>query len=153
MTASAKGKTTFRITAVLFVVSALTEMVPPTGAVPLFGALRGGPTALFYHLVYAGLYLGLGVGLWRARPWGGTLVFFTTGLYTLDRFQLLIFRKEVLADLKTKPGPLGEILAAGDAGLLLTVFTAAVLSILFCWWVFAAYTYVRRDYFKSATRI
>ncbi|MFZ0612285.1 MAG: hypothetical protein WAM73_08620 [Desulfobacterales bacterium] len=153
MTAAAKGKTTFRITAVLFVVSALTEMVPPTGPVPLFGALRGGPLALFYHLVYAGLYLGLGVGLWRAKPWGGTLVFFTTGLYTLDRLQLLVFRKEILADIQNKPGPLGEILAAVDANLLLTVFTAAVLSILLCWWGFAAYTYLRRDYFAPTPRL
>ncbi|MFZ0241203.1 MAG: hypothetical protein WAL90_06090 [Desulfobacterales bacterium] len=153
MTAAAKGKTTFRIAAVLFVFSAVTEMVPPTGPVPLFGALRGGPLALFYHLVYAGLYLGLGVGLWQAKPWGGTLVHLTTALYTLDRLQLLAFRKAVLADLQNKPGPLGEILAAGDTHLLLTVFTAAVLLILLCWWGFAAYTYLRRDYFKPPTRL
>ena len=61
--ASIKGKWTFRTAAVLFVISALTEMVPPTAPVPLFGVMSGGAVALFYHLFYAGLYVGLGVGL------------------------------------------------------------------------------------------
>ena len=147
--ASIKGKWTFRTAAVLFVISALTEMVPPTAPVALFGAMSGGAVALFYHLFYAGLYVGLGVGLWQARPWGYTLVLFTTGVYTLDRLQLLVFRKAVLTDLLSKPGPLGEVLAAVDSHLLLTVFTAATLMVLLCWWGFAVYAYMRRDYFSN----
>ncbi|MGW8187719.1 MAG: hypothetical protein ACWGNK_10645, partial [Desulfobacterales bacterium] len=65
MTAATKGKWTFRTAAVLFVISALTEMIPPTAPVPLFGAVSGGVVALFYHLFYAGLYVILGVGLWQ----------------------------------------------------------------------------------------
>ena len=149
MTVAIKGKWSFRTAAVLFIISALTEMVPPTAPVPLFGAMSGSAVALFYHLFYAGLYVGLGVGLWQARPWGYTLVLFTTGVYTLDRLQLLLFRKAVLADLLTKPGPIGEVLAAVDSHLLLTVFTAATLMILLCWWGFAVYAYLRRDYFSS----
>ncbi|MEJ2325608.1 MAG: PD-(D/E)XK nuclease family protein [Chromatiaceae bacterium] len=45
---------------------------------------------------------------------------FTTGVYTLDRLQLLVFRKAVLTDLLSKPGPVGEVLAAVDSHLLLT---------------------------------
>ena len=97
MTAATKGKWTFRTAAVLLVISALTELVPPTAPVPLFGAMQGGPVALFYHLFYAGLYVGLGVGLWQAKLWGYTLLLFTTGVYTLDRLQLLLFREAVLA--------------------------------------------------------
>ena len=149
MTAAIKGKWTFRTAAVLFIISALTEIVPPTAPVPLFGAMSGSAVALFYHLFYAGLYVSLGVGLWQARPWGYTLVLFTTGVYTLDRLQLLLFRKAVLADLLRKPGPIGEVLAAVDSHLLLTVFTAATLMILLCWWGFAVYAYLRRDYFSS----
>ena len=117
MTAATKGKWTFRTAAVLFVISALTELVPPTAPVPLFGAMQGDPAALFYHVFYAGLYVGLGVGLWQAKPWGYTLVLFTTGVYTLDRLQLLLTRKAVLADLLRQPDPLGEVLAAGGHGL------------------------------------
>ncbi|MGA9263065.1 MAG: hypothetical protein WBV95_13910 [Desulfobacterales bacterium] len=148
MTAATKGKWTFRTAAVFFVISALTELVPPTAPVPLFGAMQGGPVALFYHLFYAGLYVGLGVGLWQAKLWGYTLLLFTTGVYTLDRLQLLLFREAVLADLMRKPGPLGEVLAAVDSHLLLTVFTVATLMILLCWWGFAVYAYLRRDYFS-----
>jgi hypothetical protein len=150
VTAAPKGKWTFRIAAVLFVISALTELLPPTAPVPLFGIMRGGPVALFYHLFYAGLYVGLGVGLWQARPWGYTLVLFATGVYTLDRLQLLLFRKAVLADLLRKPGPIGEVFAAVDSHLLVAVFTAATLMILLCWWGFAVYAYLRRDYFSNA---
>jgi hypothetical protein len=112
--------------------------------------MRGGPVALFYHLFYAGLYVGLGVRLWQARPWGYTLVLFATGVYTLDRLQLLLFRKAVLADLLRKPGPIGEVLAAVDSHLLVAVFTAVPLMILLCWWGFAVYAYLRRDYFSNA---
>jgi hypothetical protein len=55
-----------------------------------------------------------------------------------------------LANLLSKPGPLGGVLAAVDSHLLLTVFTAATLMILLCWWGFAVYAYLRRDYFSSA---
>ncbi|MGD8970350.1 MAG: hypothetical protein PVG01_03000, partial [Desulfobacterales bacterium] len=95
-------------------------------------------------------YVGLGVGLWQARPWGYTLVLFATGVYTLDRLQLLLFRKAVLADLLRKPGPIGEVFAAVDSHLLVAVFTAATLMILLCWWGFAVYAYLRRDYFSNA---
>jgi hypothetical protein len=150
VTVTTKGKWTFRTAAVLFVISALTEMIPPTAPVPLFGAVSGGAVAQFYHLFNAGLYVVLGVGLWQARPWGYSLVLFTTGVYTLDRLQLLVFRKAVLTDLLSKPGPLREILAAVDSHLLLTAFTAATLMILLCWWGFAVYAYLRRDYFSNA---
>lgn len=150
MTAATKGKWTFRTAAVLFVISALTELVPPTAPVPLFGSMHDGPAALFYHLFYTGLYVGLGIGLWQAKPWGYTLVLFTTGIYTLDRLQLLLSRKAVLADLLSKPGLLGEVLAAVDSHLLLTVFTAATMLVLLCWWGFAVYAYLRRDYFSNA---
>jgi hypothetical protein len=41
------------------------------------------------------------------------------------------------------------MLAAVDSQLLLTVFTAAVLMILLCWWGFALYAYLRRGYFSD----
>lgn len=149
MTTAPKGKWTFRIAAVLFALSALTELAPPTAPVPLFGAIRSGPVAIFHHLFYAGLYVGLGVGLWQAKTWGYALLLFTTGVYTLDKLQLLFFREAVLIDLLSKPGPLGEVLAAVDSHLLLTVFTAATLMILACWWGFAVYAYLRRGYFGN----
>ena len=152
MAAATKGKWTFRIAAVLFVISALTELMPPTAPVPLFGAMQGGPVALFYHLFYAGLYVGLGVGLWQAKLWGYTLLLFTTGVYTLDRLQLLLFREAVLADLMRKPGPLGEVLAAVDSHLLLTVFTVATLMILLCWWGFCGVSTPRQTV-RLAARI
>ena len=90
MESKVRGKLTFRIAAVLFVISAVFELIAVTSGAPLFGAMRGGLVAIIYHLLYAGLFLGLGFGLWQAKPWGVKLVFLTTLLYTLDKAQYLL---------------------------------------------------------------
>jgi len=148
MTAHTKGKLTFRITAVLFVISAAFELFSWASWVPLFGSMRGGPAALIHHIFYAALYVALGAGLWRARHWGYTLVFIVTALYTFDKLQFVIYRKSILADLMAKPGVLQDVLLLVGSHLLLQVLTATAIIMVAGWWGFALYTYLRRDYFR-----
>ena len=142
-----KGKLTFRITAVLFIFSAVFELFTITGAVFLFGSVRAGPVALIYHVLYTALYFTLAMGLWGAKPWGARLVFIATVFYTLDKAQFIVYRKAVLTTLAAKTGPFRDILSMVDTNLLLQVLTVATLFIVACWWGFAFYTYLRRDYF------
>lgn len=146
-----KGHFTFRTAAVCFFISAIFELLAVGTPVPLFGELRGGAVTLVYHLVYVALFVALGTGLWGARPWGYTLVFAATALYTLDKLQLLLSdtaMNAVIAQMYAEievsmPGiektiEMAPVLQA--IKLLLVLFVAG-------WWGFALYTRWRRDYF------
>jgi hypothetical protein len=148
MTAKVKGRTTFRIAAVLFLLSAVFELVGITSAVMLLGTYQGGFMAAAVHLLYAALYLALGVGLWSARPWCYRLVFAATVIYTLDKLQYVFFRQTILVEIMRQAGPYREHLQAIDQQMILQVLMLVAVLFSACWWGFAAYTYFRRDYFR-----
>lgn len=65
-----KDRATIRTAAVFFLVSAVFELLDCTSAAALFGAVRVGAIAAFYHFVFAASYVLSGIGMWTARPWG-----------------------------------------------------------------------------------
>ncbi len=146
-----KGTFTFRTAAVLFVLSAAFELLSVTSEVPLLGAIRGGLSADVYHIVYVLLFLTLGIGLWSAKKWGYKLVFITTALYTLDKLQFMLSRQTVEAFITTQMGGYeNELQAQGiNAGLIMEVLVLMSVVVVLCWWGFAWYTYIRRDYFRA----
>jgi hypothetical protein len=148
---SKKGAFTFRATGVLFILSAVFEIFSVTSEVPLFGAIRGGFSANVYHVVYILLFVALGLGLWRAKKWGYTLVFVTTAFYTLDKLQLLLSRHALDAFIAMQVGGYeSELQAQGiDTSLIMEMIVVMSIVVLLCWWGFAWYTYVRRDYFQT----
>jgi len=146
-----KGQFAFRTAAVLFVLSALFEILSIGSETLLFGAFQGGVIAGIYHLVYVALFLALGVGLWSGKSWGYPLVFATTIIYTLDKLQIL-FGQQVLESLIAgqMAGYESELQAQGiDAALLLQAVILMSVVVILCWWGFAWYTYIRRDYFQT----
>jgi hypothetical protein len=147
MRAGPKGRFTFRTAAVLFLLSALLEIFSVTSEVALWGALRGGIVAVIWHLVYISLFLGLGVGLWRAKPWGYKLVFVGTLFYTLDKVSNLFYMDFMKAWLMQQFNRYEDIWQLIDIGIVLQIFTLLMLLIVACWWGFAVYTYLRREYF------
>jgi hypothetical protein len=156
-----KGHFTFRTTAVLFVISALFELIVLTSETPLLGEMRGGMTAIIYHVIYLVLYAALGVGLWSAKKWGYTIVFVTTIIETLDGLQFLLDQKTFQAYVESVEKQIslyeGELQSAGiDKALLMQSILQSIELVcvvgLLCWWGFALYTYWRRDYFKSESR-
>ncbi len=147
MSASTKGRITFRTTAVLFLLSAVLEIFSVTSKVALWGALRGGVVAVIWHLIYFWLFLGLGVGLWRAKPWGYKLVFVGTLFYTLDKVSTLFHTDFMKTWLMQQFSRYEDIWQFIDIGAVLQIFTLLMLLFVACWWGFAVYTYLRRDYF------
>jgi len=145
-----KGHLTFRITAALFILSAVFEIGSIGTETALFGAIHAGIIAIIYHLIYLALFTALGFGLWNAKKWGYTLVFVTTVLYTLDKVQFLLSQK-VIQEL------VRQSIAGYENALQLQGITEALLmqsivlmtvAMMVGWWGFALYTYWRRDYFK-----
>jgi len=146
-----KGHFTFRTTAVLFMISAAFEILSITAEEPLFGEIRNGISVAIYHLVYAILFAALGIGLWRARKWGYTLVFVTTALYTLDKLQFIMNQQVMENFIRQQMSGYEQALQSQgvDSGLIMQAIMLTSIIIVLCWWGFALYTYWRRDYFKS----
>lgn len=146
-----KGHFTFRTTAVLLMVSAAFELLSLTAEEPLFGEIRSGISIGIYHLVYAALFMALGIGLWRARKWGYTLVFVTTVLYTLDKLLFILNQQVMEAFIKKQMSGYEEVLQSQgiDSALFMQAIVLTNIIVVLCWWGFALYTHWRRDYFKS----
>jgi hypothetical protein len=142
-----KGKLTFQTTGVLFALSALFELFSITSSVPLFGNIQGGMIAATYHLIYVVLFFMLGFGLYKARSWAYKLVFVVTGLYTLDRLAYVLDRKALEIYLVALLGKYGVTIGIAETGFILKVILLATALIVACWWGFAGYTYLRREYF------
>ncbi len=144
-----KGKFTFQTTGVLFALSALLELFSINSRVPLFGNVQGGMIAATYHLIYVVLFFSLGFGLYKARPWAYTLVFATTGLYTLDRLVYVLDRKALEAYMAALLDKYGVSVGIPETGFILKIIMLATILIVACWWGFAWYTYLRRQYFQQ----
>ena len=144
-----KGKITFQSTGVIFVLSALLELFSINSQVPLFGNVQGGIIAAAYHLVYVVLFFSLGFGLYKARPWAYKLVFAATGLYTLDRMVYVLDRKALEIYMAALLEKYGVAVGIPETGFILTVIMFATALTVACWWGFAGYTYLRRQYFQG----
>jgi ABC-type multidrug transport system fused ATPase/permease subunit len=150
MTTKVKGRTNFRIASVLFLLSAVFELVGISSPVPLFGASRGGFAAAVYHLLFTTTYLALGIGLWKARRWCYRLVFMATLLVTLDKLQYILYPETMVAHFMLHSGRYRQLLQAIDTQPLVQALMLVALLFAACWWAFAGYTYFRRDYFQAS---
>lgn len=144
-----KDRFTFRTAAVLFALSALFELVGMTQPVPLFGEFRGGNAALAYHLIYALLFLALAIGLWTAKRWGYQTIFIGGALYTLDKLQFLMSGNVTQEFINTIFRGQEQLLRSVGPDMVTLSLTLVTLAFVFGWWGFAAYTYLRRSYFKG----
>ena len=144
-----KGKFTFQTAGVLFALSALLELFSINSRVPLFGNIQGGKIAATYHLIYVVLFFSLGFGLYKARSWAYKLVFVTTGLYTLDRLVYVLDRKALEIYLVTLVGKYGITIGIPETGFIIKVMLLATVLVVACWWGFAGYAYLRREYFHQ----
>jgi hypothetical protein len=141
---------TIRTTGVLFFISAVVEMMSLSSAVPLLGSIRGGAVAVVYHLLYVGLFLGMGIGLWAAKSWGYQFMFAGTVFYTLDKIRYLLDGRAREAEISGALGGMGALLGAdGESSIAQAMVLSTVLT-LACWWGFVLYLYFKRDYFQSS---
>ncbi|MGQ9650380.1 MAG: hypothetical protein ACUVXJ_09745 [Phycisphaerae bacterium] len=149
-----KAAFTIKSAGTLFIISGVYTLVTATSEVPLFGAVRGGLVALAYNLGFAALFLGIGIGLIIGRPWGYGLVLSGTALYSVDKIFLLLDKpaREALLAGSSRLQNLGPLLGIDEsdlAGLFDWTLILVCLIGLGCWWTFALYLCLRRDYFRQ----
>ena len=147
---ASKGNFTILTAGVLFLASAIFELISVTSEVPLFGAVRSGAVAVSYHVLYVAVFLAVGVGLLTAKRWGYGLVFGVTLLYTLDKLLVLLDSSTMEAYLEEVLGPHMETLESMglDRDAMLQLITLETVVVVGCWWGFAGYIYFRRLYFQ-----
>jgi hypothetical protein len=133
---------------VFFVISAIFELSSLTTEIQLLGAVRGGAVAVLYHVVYVTLFLFMGVGLLTRRRWGYWLIFAGTAFYTLDKFLCLLDRETMEVYLMQQLQQYRDILEMIDKQAFLQMMVLTTVLFIGCWWGFALYIYLRRDYFR-----
>ncbi|NQV36595.1 MAG: hypothetical protein HQ509_01170 [Candidatus Marinimicrobia bacterium] len=140
---------TIRTAGVFFLISAMVEMMSITSAVPLFGDVRGGVIAVMYHLLFVGLFFGMGFGMWSKKVWGFQMMFGGTIFYTLDRLLYILNSQARNAEITSMLGKYGAILGSDGQNMITQVMNLTVGLTLLCWWGFLLYLYFKRDYFES----
>jgi hypothetical protein len=147
MDTATRGRATFRVAAVLFMLSAAFELAGIGGETPLFGTIVGGVVAAAYHLLYATLFALLAAGLWNGRRFGYYAVFAATVLYSIDRLQFVAWRDTMLTFMRRRLAGQEALLEALGTEYVLQVLTVVSAVAVLCWWGFAAYAWYRRAYF------
>jgi hypothetical protein len=149
MAQKVKGRATIRTAAVLFLASAVFEIMDFNSAVALFGGVRTGAAAVFYHFVFAAFYVLSGIGMWTAKPWGYGAVMATTAVYTIDKIQLVLFPQAFYDYILQQLTVTREIVGMIPKEQLILYFMIAYIVLLLCWWGFALYIHMRRQYFQE----
>ena len=143
--AKSRLRSTLKFTGGFFFISALIELTSITSDVWLLGANHSGFVAVVYHLIFIGIYGGMGWGLWSAQPWGFQMMLAGTLAYTVDRALFLMYVKPMTSLMKDY----ADLMGVGAANPLSSIQTYATLGTLLSWWGFVLYLYFKRDYFQK----
>ena len=144
-----KGTFTIKFAAVFFVISGFLSLLSVTSPVPMFGAMHGGIVAIIHNLVFIIFFFAIGIGLWRSTAWGYQALMAGTILYSADKLlfgldratrQAYLDSSEAIQQIKT----VMEV----DMNMLHQGIMLMCLVSVGCWWGFAGYIYLRRDYFQ-----
>jgi hypothetical protein len=142
-----RGAFTIKLAGAFFLLSGAVSLVTAKSDVALLGAMRSGAVAICYNLLFAALFLAMGLGLITGRIWGYWLLLAGTLVYTVDRLAALLDKPTRVAYLggAEVSKELGALIDMNtlDQGVMLTIMVS-----LACWWGFALYIYMRRAYFR-----
>lgn len=144
--AQRKGSSVIKSSGGMFLLSSVISIASVTSDVPLFGAMRSGAIALCYNMFYAMLFLGMGLGLIIGRMWGYQLFLVGTVIYSLDRL-LYLLSKDTRNAYLAASGISQDVKSLVDMSMIDEGIILATVVTLLCWWGFAFYIYLRRDYF------
>ena len=140
---------TFKSAAVFFILGALVELSSFTSPVALAGGLRTGALAMLYHAAYVALFAAAGVALWAYHPLGPRLTYGLTAFYTVDKALWLAWPGTMKADVQRLLGGTSGVTSVFGDGMLESILLLYTTLIVACWWGFALYVYLRRDWFEA----
>lgn len=142
-----KGAFTIKLAGAFFLISGALPLAWVTSDVALLGAMRSGAAAVCYNLLFAALFLAIGVGLIVGKTWGYRLLFAGTVVYSIDRLAFLLHKPTRDAYLASG-GMSNELSSLIDMDMVDNAVMLSAIVALGCWWGFALYIYARRGYFR-----
>jgi hypothetical protein len=102
-----------------------------------------------YHLLFIAVFLWMGIGLWRAKPWGYLAVLAGTVFYLVDKALYLLDHQARAAAMSRQTRGYGQIFQLLDPQAVDRLVTWATVALLACWIGFGIYVHIRRDYFRE----
>ncbi|MFC1587512.1 hypothetical protein ACFL54_04300 [Planctomycetota bacterium] len=144
-----QGHFTIRFAGYLFVLSAVFSLMSLTSEVPLLGEVHGGAVAVMYNLLFVVVFLFMGLGLLSGKRLGYNTIFMGTALYTLAKGLYLFDSKAREAYMMKQMGGRSDIIDMVGRDMINQITILVTLLFLACWWGFAVYIYLRRNYFNS----
>ncbi len=143
-TAAEGTKTNFTIVSSgwLLMLSAAGSLIFIGSPVTLAGSLYHGLIAVLYNLTFVVLFGAMGYALAYRKPWALPVTLLTSIAYTLDKIEVIFDETATKVTLGEAADMLGDMAPVVQQVRVLV----AVLFVLM-WWGFAAYLYVKRDYF------
>jgi hypothetical protein len=148
-----KGNASMRFAAVFFVASAAYELIEIGSPVPLFGAMRTGFFAYLAHFIDAAVFAAMGVGLYQCTRWGYRAIMGGTAWYTFAALLYVFDSKVREAELMGALKGYDVVASYVPKDTILSMAVLVHLTILLCWWGFAAWIYVRRSDFGVAPKL
>lgn len=142
-----RGSFTIRSTGYLFILSAVTELFAIQDAVAIFGDVRGGATAVIYHLIGAFFFLLGGLGLLEGSQRGLKAFYAFTVFYSLQ--QLIFIADTSAIEVYLRSANLSAISTVVGIGSMAEILRSSSLVALLCAWGFALYIHIHRDYFRQ----
>jgi len=142
-----KGAFTIKSAGVFFIISGFLSLLSVTSDVPLFGAMRGGVVAIAHNLVFIAFFFGIGIGLLQGTLWGYQTLMAGTILYSAEKLMFALDKatREAYLGATEMFQQLGPLMDVDDLHPLLMLMAFVSVG---CWWGFAGYIYLRRDYFQ-----
>src|SRR5262249_45337110 len=88
-----KGYYTMMGAAIMLILSGILEVFSLTSPVPMLGAMRGWCISALVHLLEGGVFIAMGVGIYKRTHWGYLAVLAGTAYYTLEKIGHVLDRK------------------------------------------------------------
>jgi len=114
----------------------------------MFGRLLTGFPAIFYHIVYAGLFAAIGYTLWTKKRTAVIITLAGTVMYTVEKLLLVTSRAtmDIYLSRLTAYSPNLEMIA--DPQLLRQAYAMMNIMFIMGWWGFMVYIYMQKEYFE-----
>ena len=142
-----KGAFTIKFAGAFFILSGLLSLLSVTSEVPLFGAMHGGVVAIAHNLVFIAFFFGIGIGLLQGTLWGYQTLMAGTILYSAEKLMFALDKatRDAYLGASEITRQLAPLIDVNELHLLIMLISLVSVA---CWWGFAGYIYLRRDYFQ-----
>ena len=145
------NSSTLRFSGLLFLLSAIPEILSWNSPILHFGREYTGSLAISYHILYILMFLAMGIGLRKQNIWAPNVVYLSTAFYSVDRIVFLITGTTKLEIQKATAGWNDILMLYGADTFSMEHIEQSMnlvyVSMILCWIAFAVFVFWKRKIF------